>query len=69
MVELSFKIEAITEPDYNEVPETVKQVIPMIDGEKLPHLYVVNVTEADEITKGEIKVDLIDKEYSWDTEI
>ncbi len=72
--ELSWIIESITEPDYDNVNETIKQVIPYIskDGDTpiaLNRIFVRDNTESDAASKTAIKTELTDLGYSWDTEI
>ena len=68
-MELSWQIETITEADYDEVNETVKQVKALLDGSVIPHLFIRDSTETDADSKTAIKTTLTDRGYTWDTEI
>lgn len=68
-MELSFLIEEITELDYDNISETVKQVIPLFDGIKTGRTYIRVATETDADSKTAVKTDLTDKGYVWTTEI
>ena len=66
--DLTWTITSITELDYDDVSETIKHIIPLINGEKLPHEFSKPDTETDADIKTAIKAVLTDKGYSWDTE-
>ncbi len=68
-MELSWTIDSITEADYDGVNETVKRIIPALDGKGLPHIYFRDDTETDAVSKTAIKPDLTDKGYTWTSEI
>jgi len=68
-MELSWLITSITEVDYDGISETVKQVIPLLDGEELAHQFIRASAETDDVSKTAIKTMLINKGYSWTTEI
>jgi len=69
MAELSWTISSLTEPDYDEVSNTVKHVIPALDGVALPHEYFRDDAETDAAAKTAIKTDLTNKGYTWTSEI
>lgn len=69
MAELSWDISSVTENDYDEISETVKQYCPKLDGVEIGHCYVRDNAEADATGKTAIKTDLTDKGYTWATEV
>ena len=68
-MELSFTIESITELDYDDISETIKQITPALDGENLSHTYIRDSAESDADSKAAVKTSLTDKGYIWDSEI
>lgn len=68
-MELSWLISSLIEPDYDGVSETVKQVIPLLDGVELSHQFIRDDAETDAASKTAIKIILTDKGYTWTSEI
>lgn len=66
MPTLTIAYESITEKDYDEVDETVKQCRPSIDGVELQHCYTRDNSETDAVSEAAIRADLTDKGYTFD---
>lgn len=69
-MELSFEITTITPMNFARTATVAKKrFTPLINGEKLSHIYIRDVAEVEATAKTAIKTDLTSKGYSWTTEI
>lgn len=66
--DLTYNIVSITEPDYDEVNETVKCVEPLFNGESILRTFIRDDAETDADSKTAVKAELTDMGYMWDTE-